>query len=188
MPESTETERATALDSRQEEGHQSGRREARAWSAEASGLFGGVSHLMGGVGGGGAAAGGDEAWYCVLPPLACGLSTLGRLSSANKRRQVAGCPADWRHAAPLEHEGSILAGCNREASSSVATASAQLEAADGDAPLGVAAAPVSKRNKAVDVGEGELQLRFVLAVRAVLAPGGGRAEGLLGWGSATCIV
>jgi hypothetical protein len=54
------------------------------------------------------------------------------------------------------------------------------------APLGVAAAPMSKRNNAVDVGEGELQLRFVLGFRAVLAPGGG-AEGLSGWGSVSCV-
>jgi hypothetical protein len=45
---------------------------------------------------------------------------------------------------------------------------------------------VSNRNNAVDVGEGELQLRFVLAFRAVLAPTAG-GEGLSDWGSVSCV-
>ena len=74
--------------------YQSGRREMRAPSADASGLPGGVSHLMGGVGGGGAAAAGDIGCCCcccTLSPLVCGLSTFGRLSSAYTKPMPAGC-------------------------------------------------------------------------------------------------
>jgi hypothetical protein len=70
-----------------------------------SGLPGGVSHLMGGVGGGGfrvsAAAAIADGCCCALPPLAplaCGLSVFARLSSAggklNPQVTLAACLHD----------------------------------------------------------------------------------------------
>jgi hypothetical protein len=110
------TEKATESEKCQEEEHQSGRRETRAPSAEASGLPGGVSHLMGGVGGGGsrasAAAAIADGCCCALSPLACGLSTFGRLSSAdgklNPKLPLAACLHDCLYMRPTGSSCAML--------------------------------------------------------------------------------
>jgi hypothetical protein len=105
------TEKATERERCEEKEHQSGRRETRASSADASGLPGGVSHWIGGVGGGGcrasaAAAAVADGCCCALPPLACGLSTFGRLSSADRKPNpniaLAACLHGCLHTRPTE--------------------------------------------------------------------------------------